>query len=99
MMSGVAAGVLLAATLTIAANVFLARVTVPTSVLFLAVTLPCALMVHVAGGYLCATIAHDTLPATAALIVLGAGLLMTSVAQTFSQVAKVTLTARTCSAP
>jgi hypothetical protein len=82
---GVVAGLVLAATLTIAINVFLAGITVPTSTLFLAVTLPCALADHFAGGYVCAAIARDTVPATAALIVLASGLMLTSVAQTFSQ--------------
>lgn len=79
------AGVLSAAVLMIGTNVRLAAVMSPTSALFLAVTLTCAAIYHGAGGYLCATIARDSGLATAGMMVLGTGLLMGSVIQTWAR--------------
>jgi hypothetical protein len=83
--AGPCAGVVFAAVLMIGTNVLLVNITPATSTLFIAVTLACAAIYHFAGGYVCAAIAHDAVPATAGLIVLGTGLLMTSVVQTWSR--------------
>ena len=83
--AGMFAGVLLAAMLMIGTNVLLVTVMLPASALFLALTLACAVIYHLAGGYLCATIARDTALATAGVMVLGTGLLIVSVIQTWAR--------------
>ena len=82
--AGVLVGVFVTAVLMIGTNVLLVKAMSPTSALFLGVTLACAVIYHVSGGYLCAAIARDAGLATVGVIVLGTGLLLVSVVQTWA---------------
>jgi hypothetical protein len=84
-LAGVIVGVVLSAALMIGTNVLVVQRVAPTLAVFVIVSLVGAVVYHLAGGFLCATIARDASAATAGLVIAGTLLLLSSVVNTWSQ--------------